>query len=310
MSEKKEIIFIVGPTAIGKSNVGILLAERIGAEIISCDSMQIYNEVNIASAKPTEEQLARIKHYLIGDISVEDDFDVVKFRKRAVKAMEGVFEKGRIPVLVGGSGMYMKALLDGVFQDVPKDEVLRAKLEKQAEAEGNVTLYEELKKIDPAAAFKIHVNDQRRTIRALEVCLKTKSKFSQLQKNTDGLWGKYKVHLFALNQDRELLYNHINERVDQMFDSGVEDEIRSLEKLNLSSTAARLIGIKELIGYFHGEYDLDRAKYLMKRNTRHFAKRQLTWFRKEERLIWIDVDREETANQIVDKICKDIKEDE
>ena len=286
----RSIIFIVGPTAVGKSEVALSVAREIKGEIISCDSMQIYKEINIASSKPSAQEIKKVPHHLVNVMSVCDEFDVARFNTLANAAVKDILARGRIPIIVGGSGLYMQILLDGIFESSSRDELLREKLKQEAEVKGNAYLYDWLKKHDPQAASKIHVNDMKRIVRALEVCLTQKTAISQLQKNRAGLWGKYDITVIGLNQKRENLYERINGRVESMFQSGLIDEIKNISVLHLSKTAQGLIGIKEILSYLRRENTLDEAKENMKQNTRHLAKKQLTWFRKEKRIQWIDVD--------------------
>jgi len=295
----KKIIFIVGPTAVGKTEVALLLAKKLEAEIISCDSMQVYQEINIASNKPSTKILKEIPHHLINTVSITKEFDVVSFRKKAVEAINKIHKKNKIPIIVGGSGLYMQVLLDGIFKGPKKNERLRQELEKEAQAKGEQVLYQRLQELDPRAAAKIHPHDRKRIIRALEVFLTARKPISELQKNRQGLWGKFDIKIFALNRDRQELYESIDKRVEWMFQDGLVGEIQGLLPKKWSRTAEGLLGIKDVKGYLKGEYDLERAKYLMKLNTRHYAKRQLTWFRKDKRIQWLMMDKENPVTKVV-----------
>ena len=281
------IIFIAGPTAIGKTQFALDLAKEITGEIISCDSMQVYREIRVASNKPSAEVLKEIPHHLINVVSIEEEFDAARFNRLALKAIEDIHRRERTPLVVGGTGLYMQILLDGIFESKPKNESLREELKEKAKEKGISFLYDILKIEDPAAAQKIHPNDLRRIIRALEVTRTEKRPFSELQKNRQGLWGKYDIQIFGLNRPRQELYERIEARVEQMFENGLVEEIKSLENRNWSKTAQNIIGVREVLGYLKKEYDLKRAKELMKLNTRHLAKKQLTWFRKDQRIEWI-----------------------
>lgn len=294
----KKIIFVVGPTAVGKSDVAFCLAQDIGGEIISCDSMQIYKEIHIANNRPTQDALDAVAHHLVGIFSVEQEFDVAQFNQRALKIIEEVHNRSHIPVIVGGSGMYIQILLDGIFKKGVKNEALRKDLKEQANQRGNEYLYGKLKVADSKAALKIHPNDLRRVIRALEICTTANMPISDLQKDRQGLWGKYEICLFALNRDRQELYDRINARVEQMFDDGIVDEIKGIEEDWWGKTAQKIIGVQEVRGFLRGEYDLEETKAKIKLNTRHLAKRQLTWFRHEKRLHWITLSSEDTAESI------------
>ncbi len=294
-----KIIFIVGPTGVGKSEAGFLLARKLGGEIISCDAMQVYRQVNIACDKPSLDMRREVPHHLIDVVSVTAEFDVARFMAMAVDAIADIHARGKIPIVVGGSGMYMSVLLDGIFQLKAKDEILRQNLEQQAAQEGPAILHRRLAGLDPKAAAKIHPNDTKRIVRALEVVILVGKPISDLQKERDGLWGKHPIQLFALTRKRDEMYRRVEARIDRMFAAGLIEEIRMLSTLNISRTAQALIGTPEVMGYIKGEYDLERAKYLMKLNTRHYVKRQLTWFRRDERLQWINIEEGQTAEDII-----------
>lgn len=301
------IIFIVGPTAVGKSDVALELAKKIKGEIVSCDAMQVYREITIASNKPSNKILKEIPHHLINVVSVENEFDVAKFNQLALAAIKKILLKKCVPIIVGGSGLYMQVLLDGIFDGASKNESLRQEYEKIAAQKGNQFLYEKLKIQDPDAAKKIHPNNIKRVIRALEVCALHKTPLSRVQKNRSGIWGKYDIRIFALTMEREKMYELINDRVERMFDQGLVDEVKKLRDIKLSKTASLMIGVKEIKAYLDGEYDLNRAKSLIKQNTRHYAKRQLTWFRKEKRLSWVSVEDVNHLQLIVKEIFNHIK---
>ncbi|MFA5059135.1 MAG: tRNA (adenosine(37)-N6)-dimethylallyltransferase MiaA [Candidatus Omnitrophota bacterium] len=304
----KRIVFIVGPTAVGKSSVALYLAKKINGEIISCDSMQVYRDVSVANNKPSDEYLKKCPHHLIDLISVSKEFDAAIFCRKAKAAIKEVHQKGRIPIIVGGTGFYMTALLDGIFKGAAKDEMLRKRLENQARLNGAGFLYKKLKKIDPVAASRIHPNDIKRIIRAVEVFMLTKIPISKLQKNRNGIWEKFDIKIFALNRDRAELYSLINARVDQMFADGLIDEMKKISLKKWSRTAQGMIGFKELRGYFNGECSLEESKEMMRLHTRRYAKRQLTWFRRDRRLRWVMIKKNETPRAIAEKIILEIKE--
>jgi len=258
----------------------------------------------VANNKPLQGILDSVVHHLVGILSVEQEYDVAQFNQHALKIIEEVHQRGHIPIIVGGSGMYMQVLLDGIFEGGSKNEALRNDLKDQAKQRGNEYLYGKLKEADPQAASKIHPNDLRRIIRALEICMTKNMPISQLQKHRQGLWGKYKISLFVLNRQRQKLYDRINARVEQMFDDGIVDEVGSVEKDRWGKTAKKIIGVEEVQGYLRGEYDLGEAKERIKLNTRHLAKRQLTWFRREKRLQWITIGPEDTVESIVGAMVK------
>jgi tRNA dimethylallyltransferase len=295
-------IFIVGPTAVGKSEIGFCLAQRLNAEIVCCDAMQVYRQVSIASDKPAARHMGLIPHHLVDVCSVTEDFNVARYRELAMNAIQDVRARGKTPLIVGGSGMYMSVLLDGIFEGITVEEDIRKKLAKEEKAKGLGHLYERLKSLDPQAAAKIHPNDPQRIIRALEVALSTGQPISGLQQKREGLWGKLPIKIFALNRPRQELYQRVEARVEAMFAKGLVEEIKKISVVPLSLTARKIIGVPEVMGYLKGEQDLERAKYLMKLHTRHYVKRQLTWFRRDKRLSWIDIKQSQTNEAITQQI--------
>jgi len=296
-----DIIFIVGPTATGKSQTAYLLAKRLKAEVVSADSMLIYKEPGIITAKPSSSILEEIPHHFIDLISVEQEYSVFDYYSKATEKIKDLYSKGKPVIVCGGSGLYVKALLDGIFKGAGKDESFRLELEKKAKASGSQSLYEELKKIDKEAADKISPNDSRRIIRALEVYYKEGVLFSKKKKQAKGLYGELPIKIFGLRMKRPLLYERINKRVDEMFEQGALEEVEKLLGLNLSLTAEKIIGIKEIRAFLKKELTLEAAKELMKKNTRNFAKRQNTWFKKDSRIKWVDIDKL-TPEEIVEYI--------
>jgi tRNA dimethylallyltransferase len=304
--KQNRIIFIVGPTGVGKSATALELALQLDTEIISCDAMQVYREPVITSDKPSAEDLNKVAHHAVGCVSVTEEFDVVQYRKMAVAALEDIWRRGKTPVIAGGSGMYVTILLDGIFESAGQDPLIRKQLEEDRKIQGSGKLHARLKKVDPEAAAKINPNDERRIVRALEIYLTTRKPVAQVQKDRRGLWGAHDIRIFALNRERAELYDRVNARVDQMFDRGLVDEIKYLKTLPLSRTAQGLIGLPEVADFIDGKMSLDDTKELMKMNTRHYVKRQLTWFRKDKRLNWIMVRPHQSAQDIAQKIAKDI----
>jgi tRNA dimethylallyltransferase len=303
---KKKIIFLLGPTGIGKSAVAINLAKKINAEIISCDSMQVYRRMDILTSKVTPQQKKQIKHHLLGIINPDQEYNVARYRKAALAVCDKLFACGKIPLFVGGSGLYYSIIIDGLFAYAPQDKAIRAKLEKQLKLKGQAYLYRRLVKVDSAAAARIHPHDARRIIRALEVYLKTGNCISKLQRKRVGLSREYQVGAFGLNSQREFLYNAIDRRVEKMFACGVVNEVKRLLKTKLSLTAKYAIGIPEIKGYLEGNYDLSESKRLMQRNSRRYAKRQLTWFRKDKRIKWVKVKYKETPGEIAKRIYEQL----
>ena len=293
---------MVGPTASGKSAVAVCLARKMNAEIISCDSMQIYRKMNIITCRPTKELISRVKHHLFGFVKPSEDYNAGSFRKDALAKADKIYKEGKIPLFVGGTGLYMSAIIDGLFASVPLDKRLRRRLEEEARLKGADYLYRKLTKVDPVAAARIHAHDARRIVRALEVFAKCGKPISVLQKQRKGLNDEYKIRIFALNLDRAKLYNRIDARVERMFDQGLEKEAKSLLKSHLSRTARYALGLPEIKGYLQGRYNLDEAKRLIKRNSRHYAKRQLTWFKKDKRVEWVKAKDTESPLTVATRI--------
>lgn len=288
IQNKPKIIFIIGPTAAGKSGLAVELAKKINGEIVSCDSMAVYKGMDIISSKPSKALQRQIPHHLIDIMPPSKEYNAAKFVRDAERAIKAILKKKKTPLVCGGSGLYVDSLFYGVFKEPKGDKKLRAKLEKEAKKFGNAHLYARLKELDKDAAEKIHPNNLRRIIRALEVCLISKDKFSRIKQNRHGLLDKYDARIFAVNLSRDKLYARIEARVDKMFAQGLVKEVKGLLKKKLSRTARQALGIKEVEGYLKEEYDLEKAKYLLKRNSRHFAKRQLTWFRRNKYIHWLD----------------------
>ncbi|MDP2922816.1 MAG: tRNA (adenosine(37)-N6)-dimethylallyltransferase MiaA [Candidatus Omnitrophota bacterium] len=297
------VIFIVGPTAAGKTEVAYQLARRLKAEIISCDSMVIYKEPRIITSKPPEYMLREIPHHFIDIVSVSETYCVFDYLISATKSIQDIFARICPVVVCGGSGLYVKAILDGIFEGVGKDTDLRKSLEEQAKTHGKEYLYEELKKVDPETAAK--VSDIRRIIRALEVYHLTGLPLSKKKQEAKGLWGSLPIKIFGLEFTRQMLYDRINKRVDEMFEKGAVEEVEGLLKMNLSLTAKKIIGIKEISGYLKGEYNIEEAKGFMKKNTRNLAKRQITWFKADKRIEWINADGL-TSDKIKETIIKNV----
>ena len=294
-----EIFFIVGPTATGKTEIAYQLARQIKGEIVSCDSMVFYKEPSVITSKPPQHMRDCVKHHFVGNISVESTYSVFDYFSEADRLINELAGKNVAQVVCGGSGLYIKALLDGIFAGAGEDNKLRKELEEKAKKFGKEYLYEELKRVDPETAAK--AKDLRRIIRALEVYRLTGVPLSKKKKEADGLWGKLPIKIFGLTFKREKLYERINNRVDVMFENGAVEEVKELLKLNLSVTSEKIIGIKEISGYLKGEYNIEQAKELMKKNTRNFAKRQMTWFRRDKRIEWISAD-DLTPEQIKENI--------
>jgi len=283
------LLCILGPTAVGKTEIAIKIALRIGGEIVSVDSRQIYRQMDIGTAKPTPEQLKLVLHHVINSVSPDEYFSVADYQKIADEAINQIHQRGKVPMLVGGSGMYFRAVVDGLFDGPDTDKALRKRLRQEAEEHGIEYLYEKLKIIDPKAADNIHHNDLIRIIRALEVFELSGERISDLQQQWNSSEPRYQFVAFGLDYPRQELYKRIEARVDQMMSDGLLDEVRSLSGYSRELPSMNCLGYKELLSYLDSKCDLDEAVRLIKQNTRRFAKRQLTWFRKDKRIKWIDL---------------------
>lgn len=285
------LVILTGPTAVGKSDLSVSLAGQIGGEIISADSMQVYRHMNIGSAKIMPEQMGGIPHHLIDVLEPTEDFNVVSFQQLAKRAMEGIYARGHIPVVVGGTGFYIQALLYDIdFTKNDDDPALRSRLEAIAVSEGNEVLYERLRRIDPESCEIIHANNVKRVIRAIEFYEKTGMKISEHNKRQRNRKSPYNFAYFVLNDDRDKLYGRIEERVDLMMAQGLVEEVSLLAAAGCRRDMVSMqgLGYKEIMDYLDHKLSLEEAVYTLKRDTRHFAKRQLTWFRRERDVIWID----------------------
>ena len=293
---RHKVTFIVGPTAAGKTSFAIKLAKKIKGEIISADSMQAYKGMDILSQAPTGAQRKSAPHHLVSFLDPRKEYSAAMFSDLARKKIQGIIRKGKLPVVVGGSGLYVKALADGIFPSGGKDENLRKRLKCLADKNGALFIYSKLKKIDPAAARKIHPNDQKRVIRALEIYEIEKRTKTSLKKKTSGIKDEYEIDILGITADRKKLYKRINERVEFMFRKGLVREVKRLLRHKLSITARQALGIKQVEGYLKGAYGLDQAKDMLKRDTRRFAKKQFTWFRPDKRIKWLDIERKERCS--------------
>lgn len=301
--KKYPLIFIAGPTAAGKSRLAFELAKRILADIVSCDSMLVYKEPEIIVDKPGKRVLNEVKHHLTGIVSVEEEFDVFKFKTLADKIIKDSLSKKNL-VFVGGSGLYIKTILDGLFEGASASDEVRKGFLKRIESEGLYSLYEELKRVDPESAAKISGNDLRRITRALEVYYVSKKPLSSKQKESKGCWGKVPIKIFGLKMDREKLYERINLRVDKMVDRGALKEVRNLLGYKLSKTSEKILGIKEFKHCIDGEWSIEKAKDELKKNTRRYAKRQMIWFRKDKRIEWMDVEGKDSEDIVEEVLAK------
>lgn len=288
---KRPLVVLTGPTAVGKTKLSIALAKAIGGEIISADSMQVYRHMDIGSAKITAEEMQGVPHHLIDVLEPTEDFNVVIFQQKCRECMEGIYERGHIPILTGGTGFYIQAILKDVdFTENEEDTPYRRSLEQLALEKGAQVLHEMLKEVDPKSAEAIHQNNVKRTIRALEFYHLTGAKISEHNDREKEKESVYNSCYFVLNDERDRLYERIDQRVDEMVAQGLVEEVEHLKRLGCKKGMVSMqgLGYKEILSYLEGEITLDEAVYLIKRDTRHFAKRQLTWFRREKDVIWID----------------------
>lgn len=299
-----KLLFLCGPTAVGKSEIAAIIAKKLNGEIISCDSMQIYKGMDILTSQPAQALRKKAAHHLIAVISPCAEYDASKYCRLATNKISEIVKKGKTPLVTGGTGLYMSLLVDGIFKNKP-DEAIRRRLYESAQKHGAAPLYKKLSEVDPEAAGKIHPNDTRRIVRALEVFESTGKPISLLQKTRKGLKDKYDIRIFCLNMPRQALYKRIEGRVEKMFDQGLVEEARRLLRKNLSTTAYRAIGIREIEGHLNGAYDLNTAKQMIARNSCLYAKRQLTWFRKDKRIKWINLETEYNPRGIAQKIWKE-----
>ncbi len=296
--QKPKVIVICGPTASGKTALSIELAKKINGEIISADSMQIYKDMDIGTAKPDTEEIQGIKHYLLDFVSPDVRYSVAEFKIDATKAIEEILQKGKTPIIVGGTGLYVDTLIYGIeYNDIKIDEEYRQELETIAETKGLETLYKMALGIDEEAMKKISSNDKKRIMRVLEIYKATgKNKTEQeIESRKKGV--KYDYKVFALNMDRQALYNRINLRVDLMIQRGLIEEVKNLkEKYNKFPTAMQGLGYKEVVEYLENKTTKEEMIEKIKMETRRYAKRQLTWFRKNKQTIWLDATKEKDYN--------------
>ena len=288
LTQKADIIFIVGPTACGKTRLAIRLARKINGEIISCDSMQVYKGLARLSQAPTPSDKKKVRHHLIGFREPSREYSVASFRKEASRLVKKIMARRKTPIFAGGSGLYAKVLIDGLFPSPKADLTFRAKMARIAKRRGNIELHKMLVKTDPNSAANIHPNDIRRIIRALEIQHTTGSTMTELKARTKGLKDKYCISIYGIVHPREEIYDRINKRVEDMFKMGVVNEVRRSANKRLSKTAGLMLGLREIRSHLDGEADLIETKELIKVNTRRFAKRQLTWFRADKRIVWLD----------------------
>ena len=309
---KKPLVVLTGPTAVGKTKLSIDLAKALGGEIISADSMQVYKYMDIGSAKITEKEMDGVPHHLIDVLSPFEEFHIVRFQELAKKAVEDIYSRGRIPVFVGGTGFYIQAVTKDIdFTEGEEDKEYREELSRLAAEKGNEFLHEMLRNIDPKSAEEIHANNVKRVIRALEFYKENGFPISQHNEEQKQNETPYNLAYFVLNAPRELLYERIDRRVDEMMENGLVQEVQKLKDMGCrrDMTSMQGLGYKEILSFLEGEVPLEEAVRILKRDTRHFAKRQLTWFRRESDVIWVDKDKfsfdEEKILEYMLSVCKE-----
>ena len=310
-TNKRPLVILTGPTAVGKTAASIGLAKAIGGEIISADSMQVYKEMDIGSAKIRPEEMDGVPHHLVDVLDPSEDFNVVLFQQMAKEAMEGIYQRGHIPIVVGGTGFYIQALLYDIdFTENNADTAYREELEALAKTQGAEYLHEMLEKVDPESAEQIHFHNVKRVIRALEYYEQTGEKISAHNEAERAKISPYHFFYYVLNTDRTVLYERIEKRIDEMMEEGLVEEVRQLQAMGCrrDSVAMQGLGYKEILAYLNGEMSLETAVNILKRDTRHFAKRQLTWFRRERdvRFLYLpefDNDRERVLEHILQELA-------
>lgn len=297
--DMKKILVVAGPTAVGKTEYALKLAQRLDGEIVSCDSMQLYKYMDIGSAKPTKEERALVKHYLVDEIDPREPFSAAEYQKRAKAAIAEIHDKGKLPIISGGTGLYLNSLLYEMdFSAPPRRDGYREKLEQLAHEQGKEAVYRLLAEKDPDAAARIHPNNTKKIIRALEAVETTGQgipAFTQVRTPVSG----YKPCLLGLTRDRQELYDRINARVEILMKQGLLEEVKGLLGMGLSEDDISMkgIGYKELIYHLHGKYDLDTAVKKIQQNTRNYAKRQLTWFRRYDKIKWFELSMYESSEK-------------
>lgn len=309
---KLPMIVLTGPTAVGKTKLSIALAKAVDGEIISADSMQVYRKMDIGSAKITQQEMQGIPHHLIDVLEPWEDFNVVVFQKLCKECLKGIYERGHIPIVTGGTGFYIQALLKDIdFTENEENTVYRQELERLAKEKGAEALHEMLRAVDEPSAKAIHANNIKRVIRALEFYHLTGQRISDHNEQEKAKESAYNSCYFVLNDIRELLYERIDMRVDEMLKIGLVEEVKSLQSLGMKKEMVSMqgLGYKEILAYLEGEITLEEAVYLIKRDTRHFAKRQLTWFRRESDVIWVnknefDYDEEKILGFMLEKLSE------
>lgn len=309
----RPLIILTGPTAVGKTALSIGLAKAVDGEIISADSMQVYRKMNIGTAKIQQSEMQGVRHHLIDILDPGEDFNVVLFKKYALEAMKDIYSREKIPVVVGGTGFYIQALLYDInFEDNDNDMSYREELQTLAAEHGNSYIHDMLAGVDPESAEKIHENNVKRVIRALEFYKKTGTKISEHNEAESQKESPYNFEYFVLNDDRQKLYDRIDRRIDIMLEDGLLDEVKSLvdEGYSRDLVSMQGLGYKEMIDYIQERYTLDEAVYTLKRDTRHFAKRQVTWFKREKQVTWVNKNEFDSEADILSFMIERLREKE
>lgn len=291
---KKPLIVLTGPTAVGKTKLSIALAKAVNGEIISADSMQVYRYMDVGSAKITPDEMDGVPHHLVDVLDPTEDFNIVLFQQLAKKSMEEIYSKGRIPILVGGTGFYIQAITRDIdFTQSEQDDSYRQELEALAAEKGSSFLHDMLASVDPKSAEDIHENNVKRVIRALEFYKQNGTRISEHNEEQKEHVSPYNLAYFVLNAPRPLIYERIDARVDEMLKNGLVEEVKTLQRMGCHRGMVSMqgLGYKEILAWLEGEYPYDEAVRILKRDTRHFAKRQLTWFRREGEVTWVDKDK-------------------
>lgn len=306
---KNKLIVLTGPTAVGKTALSIKLAKKLNGEIISADSMQVYKYMNIGTAKITKEEMQGIKHYLIDEFNPDEEFNIAKFKQYADMYINEIYKKNKLPIIVGGTGFYIQSVLYNIdFEETEKNNEYRKNLEDLAKEKGAEYLHNMLKEIDEQSAIAIHPNNIKRVIRAIEYFNQTGHKISKHNEEQRQKQSPYDFKYFVLNDNREEIYKRIDNRIDIMIENGLINEVKNLIDMNYSRDLVSMkgLGYKEILAYLYGEISLDEAIYILKRDTRHFAKRQLTWFKREKDVIWVNKNEFENEDKVLEFIINNI----
>ena len=310
MEKKPPLLILTGPTAVGKTALSIALAREVQGEIISADSMQVYRYMDIGSAKIRKEEMCGVPHYLIDCLNPEEEFNIYVFQQMAKKAMAQIYANGHVPIVVGGTGFYIQSLIYDILFEEEEDDGIRQKYEQLLTEKGEKYLHDLLEKVDPVSAEKIHFHNNKRVIRALEFYEKNHYPISEHNETQQHRESPYEFRYFVLNDDREKLYQKIELRVDEMVQNGLIDEVKHLKEMGYHRGMVSMqgLGYKEILDYLDDEITLEEAIYRIKRDTRHFAKRQLTWFRRYEDMTWFDLDKFQNDEDAIRSILLWLKE--